>query len=538
MMEVLFNAIGGLALFILAMVMMTGGLKVFIGTRLKHLLQKWTSNPLRGVVSGAFITAIVQSSSAVTVATIGFVNAGVLTLYQALGVIFGANVGTTITGWLVSLVGFGVKIELFAMPILATGVLFRLLSYRKKFQALGEALTGVGLFFLGLAVLKDAFSGLAENVGTELLMSSDMSGLFSFILIGFVATFLTQSSSAAIAIILMAASQNIIGLNAAAAAIIGANIGTTSTAALAALNATPNARRVAAGHVTFNIVTGIVALMCLPMLLWMSSEFSSIGSVKHNTVSLLALFHTVFNIFGVLIMLPFIGHLSRALEPMFKTADEGLEVPKFLDKSVAKNPALATSAVSKELNRLNNLICSSILVIISPSHTKQRAVENKSESISLLAQSIHEFITTVRMEDMPRDVAEDIAIMLRLRRYLEGAAELIPLTNDLHELRLSIKAKNINDLLDPVFEKAEMVVNLFNDENEHHDQAVLAMDKFETSYQEAKSGVLKAAASKKLSPDRAENLLDNLSHTRRMLEQMFKADNLLRKYQLDNPDRQ
>jgi phosphate:Na+ symporter len=538
MMEVLFNAIGGLALFILAMVMMTGGLKVFIGTRLKHLLQKWTSNPLRGVASGAFITAIVQSSSAVTVATIGFVNAGVLTLYQALGVIFGANVGTTITGWLVSLVGFGVKIELFAMPILATGVLFRLLSHRKKFQALGEGLTGFGLFFLGLAVLKDAFSGLAENVGTELLISSDMSSLFSFILIGFVATFLTQSSSAAIAIILMAASQNIIGLNAAAAAIIGANIGTTSTAALAALNATPNARRVAAGHVTFNIVTGIIALICLPMLLWVSSEFSSIGGIKYNTVSLLALFHTVFNIFGVLIMLPFIGHLSKALEPMFKTEDEGLEVPKFLDKSVAKNPALATSAVSKELNRLNSLICSSILVIISPSHTKQRAVENKSESISLLAQSIHEFITTVRMEDMPRDVAEDIAIMLRLRRYLEEAAELIPLTNDLHELRLSIKAKKINDLLDPVFEKAEEAVNLFNDESEHHDQAVLAMDKFETSYQEAKSGVLKAAASKKLSPDKAENLLDNLSHTRRMLEQMFKADNLLRKYQLDNPDRQ
>lgn len=149
--EILTNALGGLALFLLAMLLMTEGLNVFAGGGLKQLLGRWTSTPLRGVFAGILVTGVVQSSSAVTVATIGFVNAGVLTLRQALGVIFGTNVGTTMTGWLVSLVGFGFKIEAFALPILTLGVMLRLGCSSKRCNGLGMALAGFGLFFLGLA---------------------------------------------------------------------------------------------------------------------------------------------------------------------------------------------------------------------------------------------------------------------------------------------------------------------------------------------------------------------------------------------------
>jgi len=249
------NALGGLALFLLAMQMMTDGLKVYAGGALKRLLENWTSTPLRSVFSGVLVTSVVQSSSAVTVATIGFVNAGMLTLRQALGVIFGTNIGTTMTGWLVSLIGFGFKIELFALPILTVGVALRLLAPGKRPQGLGVAIAGFGLFFLGLAILKEAFGGLAESYGTS-FVGNNAGNWLTFLFVGFVATLLTQSSSAAIAIILTAA-----------AAVIGANIGTTSTAALAAIKATPSAKRLALGHVSFNLITGLVALSLLPAAL-------------------------------------------------------------------------------------------------------------------------------------------------------------------------------------------------------------------------------------------------------------------------------
>ena len=166
--RVVLNAAGGLALFLLAMLMMTEGLKVFAGSRLRQMLAQWTSTPVRGVFSGILITGIVQSSSAVTVAAIGFVNAGVLTMRQALGVIYGTNVGTTVTGWLVSISGLGFKVESFALPILAAGVVLRLASRGKRARGLGEALAGFGLFFLGLAILREAFSCLATAYWSSL----------------------------------------------------------------------------------------------------------------------------------------------------------------------------------------------------------------------------------------------------------------------------------------------------------------------------------------------------------------------------------
>src|SRR5690606_26034061 len=151
-----------------AMLMMTEGLKIFAGRSLKTLLERWTSTPLRGVFAGMLVTGLVQASAAVTVATIGFVNAGIITLRQALGVIYGTNVGTTMTAWLVSLVGFDFDIEAFALPILTIGVALRLLCSDKRWQGLGDALAGFGLFFLGLAILKDAFVGFAGNLGAGL----------------------------------------------------------------------------------------------------------------------------------------------------------------------------------------------------------------------------------------------------------------------------------------------------------------------------------------------------------------------------------
>ena len=164
MLNTLGALLGGLGLFLLAVGMISNGLRLAAGRQLRSLLERYTGSPARGIASGALITALVQSSSAVTVATLGFVNAGILNLPQALGVVFGSNVGTTMTGWLVAAVGFKFKLELFALPLVGIGMFLRLTGSRSRRGALGEALAGFGLFFIGVDILRDGFAGLADSM--------------------------------------------------------------------------------------------------------------------------------------------------------------------------------------------------------------------------------------------------------------------------------------------------------------------------------------------------------------------------------------
>ncbi|HQB39066.1 MAG TPA: Na/Pi cotransporter family protein, partial [Deltaproteobacteria bacterium] len=378
--QIIMNTIGGLALFLLAMMMMTDGLKVFAGSGLRKLLSQFTSTPLKGVFAGILVTGLVQSSGAVTVAIIGFVNAGMMTLRQALGVVFGSNVGTTMTGWLVSLVGFGLNIEAFAMPLLALGVGLRVGSSGKRYRGLGEALAGFGLFFLGLAILKHALESVALSHGaTAAVLQSG--GSVSFLLIGFVITVLTQSSSASLAIVLTAASGGIIGVETAAAAVIGANLGSTSTAAVAALNATPNARRLALGHIIFNLITGLAALSMLPFMTHEVELLAGILRLEGSPAAVLALFHTVFNTMGVVIMLPLAGRLSRLLERAFTSVEEQSGQPQHLDMTLTATPVLAISALRAELARLRGIANQLVRGALLDSSRDDRDVERQSDAV-------------------------------------------------------------------------------------------------------------------------------------------------------------
>jgi len=214
--SVLMSSFGGLALFLLAMAMMTDGLKAFAGHHLRVMLERFTSTPLRGVVAGVVVTGLVQHSGAVTVAVIGFVNAGLMNLRQALGVVFGTNIGTTMTAWLVSLVGVGLNIQLLAMPLLAFGVVLKFSAVGSRWQGLGQALAGFGLFFMGLGILQAAFGSAAEQLSAHLGGETSWS---LFLLVGFAATVLTQSSSAALALVITAAAGGLLTFEAGAAAV-------------------------------------------------------------------------------------------------------------------------------------------------------------------------------------------------------------------------------------------------------------------------------------------------------------------------------
>jgi len=530
--QIVLNTVGGLALFLLAMMMMTEGLKVFAGGGLKQLLGRFTSTPLKGVLAGMLVTGLVQSSSAVTVATIGFVNAGMLTLRQALGVVYGTNVGTTITGWLVSLVGFGFKIETFALPILATGVALRLGSSGKRSRGLGEALAGFGLFFLGLAILKDAFGGMAQNYGAAITgISNSGSSLFIFLLIGFVATVLTQSSSAAIALVLTAASGGVISIHYAAAAVIGANLGTTSTAAVAVLHATPNARRLAVGHILFNLITGAVALSLLPLLMRGVALLADGLDLEGSPAAVLALFHTVFNLLGVMIMLPLGGRLTLLLERLFRNGEEEAGRPLHLDATLTATPDLAVAALHSELERLRTMVNSQVRAALLEPDQSILELERRAGAMRSLVAAIADFIGTVRTESMSREAGESLAQALRVARYLDEAARLSVTAVLLRRETERITDDGIVAVLRRVITTVGTCCDLTGQEvlsPDHDSERLAALVRFEAAYQQAKTVLLAAVVERRLTVTTTDQLLGTLSSTRRMVEQLVKADRLLR----------
>ncbi|TSE26120.1 Na/Pi-cotransporter II-related protein [Tepidimonas sediminis] len=423
--------LGGVGLFLMGMELMTDGLRLAAGPALERILAASTATRLRGLAAGVLVTALVQSSSAVTVATIGFVNAGLLTLGGALWVLFGANVGTTMTGWIVALLGFGVKIDALALPLIGLGVALRLSGPGTRRGALGTALAGFGLLFLGIEVLKDAFEGVARRI--ELPAGSDWTMVLAQLAIGLVLTVLMQSSSASLTVALSAAQAGLISAQGAAAVVIGANVGTTVTAVIAALGATANARRAATAHVLFNVITGAVALLLLPWLVrWLLETKEALGLPPSPALTV-ALFHTTFNVLGVVLMWPLAGRLTAWLEQRFRRAEEDEARPRHLDPTVLTVPVLALDALRRELARLRALAARSLRTVLElpalgggPGAGEERARQRLAGAHAAargLARAVADFIVRLQRSELSRDSAERLPDLLRVARYAEVAVE-------------------------------------------------------------------------------------------------------------------
>lgn len=520
---------GGLGLFLIAVGMISQGLKVAAGQQLRALLQRWTGTRLRGITTGALITAIVQSSSAVTVATIGFVNAGILQLSQALGVIFGANLGTTMTGWLVAAVGFQIKLETLALPLIGLGMLLRLTGGASRRGPLGEALAGFGLFFIGIDFLREAFAGLALSVELPDLQAGTPLELLVLVGAGFLITVLTQSSSAAIVIILTAVSGAALPLSGAAAMVIGANIGTTSTAVLSVIGATTNAKRVAAGHILFNLMTGAIALVILPGLLWLVGEVGEELGLTAQPAAILALFHTVFNLLGVLIMLPLTNRLAAFLEGRFRTTEETEGRPRFLDKTVLATPPLAVDALTHELQRVSGIARRMAQTAVSSEHAPGRQIATDAGIARNLATAITAFVEQLGTEPLSREVADELPQTLRVLRYLSQTVDIAesiagakaggrplphpPLAEELAGYHAEV-AGLLRDL-DPMqagFAAARLAPRL---------------ERLEDQYQALKADLLRAGARRDVGIQDMSDILSQLSRSRRMVQQLFKGVRLL-----------
>lgn len=358
--------IGSLAFFIYGMKLMSDGIQRAAGSQMRNILRTMTKNRYLGVFTGFLITALVQSSSATTVMTVSFVNAGLLTLLESAGVMMGANIGTTITGWVVSLLGFKLKLSAYSIPLFAIGVPM-LFAGKGKVKHWGEFLIGFAILFMGLSYLKGAVPDLKHNpeVLTFLQQFTQwgfLSRLF-FVFVGTVVTIVVQSSSAAMAITLTLCAQGILPFEVAAAMILGENIGTTITAELASLVGNTNAKRSARIHSMFNIIGVTWMVILLPFILPALASFAQsvfgmddpYTSAESMPIALSA-FHTFFNITNVLVLLAFVPWLVRmAIKTVpEKVAEDSMERLKFIN-TTNRTPELATVELQKEVARYGDI---------------------------------------------------------------------------------------------------------------------------------------------------------------------------------------
>jgi phosphate:Na+ symporter len=513
-MAYLSTGLGGIGLFLLGMWLITEGLRLAAGPSLEQLLGRWTSSRLRGLMSGTLLTAVLQSSSAVTVAAIGFVNAGLMTFQRGVWVIFGSNLGTTLTAWIVALIGFKFKVDALALPIIGIGALLRVFAPVERYRSLGMALAGFGILFMGIEVLASGFGSLGEQID----LHDARFGLPWMILLGIVLTALMQSSSAAIAVVLSAVAAGLVGFSDAAAVVIGANVGTTSSALLATIGATSHAKRLAIAHVLFNVVTAIVALALLTPLLKLVMLIGEDAGHAGDWTTLLALFHTLFNLLGVLVMWPVEPYMSRWLLGRFVERDAEPTRLRFLDRNVASLPDAAPVALVRELEPLIVEAATSVQGLPQPDG--QRRLQSQQRHRHLAA--IGDFFVDATRYPISADVAGLFSRGWRIQHNLMYVEETVQRLDELATaLTRSADFEQIREPVSSWFDSVEEQLKaVLGGTGGTLDFIVLA-----PAYEQVKLKLLQLALSGKISRGSLDTALQMCSLSRRFSEQWLRALN-------------
>lgn len=342
----------GVAIFLFGMLSLEEGFKAFTGGVLEKLLRVSTDRLWKSLAFGIVSTTVMQSSSLVSVITISFLSAGLIGLVQGIGIIFGANLGTTTGAWLVAGLGLKVNIAAYAMPMLVFGVIL-LFQASKVLKGFGYVLGGLGFLFLGIHHMKEGFESFKAAIDLSQFAVPGLLGLLLYTFIGAIATVVMQSSHATLVLILTALSAGQITYENALALAIGANIGTTITAILGAISANVEGKRLAAAHLLFNVVTGLIAIVFIQPFVWAVDSVSHWVGVADTDYTLkLAVFHTLFNLTGILVMLPFIQRLVVLLQRLLKEHARAVSMPRHINNAVADYPDAAVKALHQEVRHL------------------------------------------------------------------------------------------------------------------------------------------------------------------------------------------
>ena len=371
MLEVVFPFLGGIGLFLVGMMLLSNGLVAFAGASLKRALVRFTGTPFKAFASGTLVTAVAQSSTATTVTLIGFVSAGLITFSQAIGVVIGASLGNTATGWIVAGLGLKVNLGFYTLPLIGLGAMLKLMT-RGRWAELGLALAGFGLMFLGLNTLQDGMRGLSGAFSLASLPTGGYGARIAIMLIGLAMTAVLQSSTAAIATTLTALHADAINFEQAAALVVGASIGTTLTGALVTIGATIYAKRTALAHILFNLGAGLIAIVLLPVFFYVLGLLSTQAGLTPGATSLAA-FHSLFIGVGVVVFLPFTQRFANVVERILP--EQGPDMTQRLDASLLSIPAVALEASQRTLEQVADRLFQGYTQMLSMSHSDSVATD-------------------------------------------------------------------------------------------------------------------------------------------------------------------
>jgi len=447
----------GVSIFLFGMLFLEEGFKAFTGGVLEKLLQKTTDKTWKSLLFGVVSTTIMQSSSLVSVITISFISAGLVTLVAGIGIIFGANIGTTTGAWLVAAFGLKVKISAYAMPMLVFGIV---LSFQKSkyLKGIGAVLAGLGFLFLGIHYMKEGFEAFKDSFDLASLAVGGYPGLFLFAAIGAAATVVMQSSHATLVLILTALAAGQITYENGLALAIGANVGTTITAIIGSLSANVQGKRLAGAHLVFNMATGLIAIVFISQFVWAVDWVSDhVGIAEDDYTMKLAVFHTLFNVTGVLVMVPLIHRLADQLFKVFPEKAKDLAEPLYLNEAVVEFPETVLKSLKKEVWHLFDsafeLMAHGINLHraeILESPDLEKTIENDREihefdldelyesKVKILYGAIVEFISHAQ-EHMPSIYAEE---MFRLRK---ASSEIVECVKHIKHLRKNASKYMLSD---------------------------------------------------------------------------------------------
>ncbi len=424
----------GIAIFIIGMKFMEVGFKLFSGNNLKNFLEKSTNTLLKSIFTGFFATTLVQSSSLISIIIISFLSIKIITLAQAIGVIFGANLGSTTTAWLVTFLGLKLNISSYAMPMIILGVLATFLKTR-TYEAIGNVLLGLGFVFLAIFYMKNGFEHFQDSVNLSSYIKEGYLGFLILASIGALATIIMQSSAASMALIITALALGQISYDNAIALTIGVNVGTPFTAVLASLGANINGKRLALVHLLFNLLTAIFALIFLVFLKDLIDIISVYFEIsKDNYAIKLSLFHTIFNLAGIIFLSPFISKFEQFSKWLIKDKYKANYKPKYISEDLIDVPMISITALENELIHLYKNSHKIILHTISLHRSDVFSKKNLEKTIH--KSNKHIYLDNIYNKNMKSLYNEIMHFASLSQKYMKK--------DDIHKVfKLKIAAKEI-----------------------------------------------------------------------------------------------
>lgn len=476
---------GGLGLFLYGMTVMSDGLEKSAGNKLEKIIEKLSSNVFKGVLVGAIVTVIVQSSSATTVMVVGFVNAGIMSLTQAIGIIMGANIGTTITAQLVS-----IKISALAPIAIAVGSGIKLFSKKNKQVIIGEIILGFGLLFLGMELMKDALSPLKELPAfTDMIKDIGAGTLWGTIegfLIGLFVTAIVQSSSATTGILVALALAGALPINAAFPILLGTNVGTCITALLSSISANRTAKRAALMHLLFNVIGTIIFVAFFSKL-----TIQVVTNLSDDPARQLANAHTFFNVVNTLILLPFAGLIVKAVGKILPTTLEEQEEAtfgvKYLDERILETPSIALGQAVKEVLHMANLAKMSLESSVKAIHDNDAKSIEKTfkleKTINVLEREISEYLIKLSNTSVDNDdrkiidgLFSTINDIERVGDHADNIAELAQFKIDNNVVFSDKATLELEEMVSKVMEAYELSMDALKEENRYKAQKVVEIE--------------------------------------------------------------